>query len=253
MKKNWTKDEVIAAFYLYCLTPFGKIHRRNPEIICLADRLKRSPDSLAMKMCNFASFDPIHQQRKIKGLSNSAKIDRIVWDEYYNHWDKLLDSYRDVQTRFKLSEVKEDTLDEFLELPQETETTTTVRIRLAQGFFRRSVLSNYNYQCAICRITHRELLNASHIVPWSVDEAKRANPQNGISLCALHDRAFDRGFITFDGKFQIILSETVRKSTKSDIYKAAFHDFEGKAIHLPDKFAPLLTCLEYHRTHIFLG
>jgi predicted restriction endonuclease len=37
---------------------------------------------------------------------------------------------------------------------------------------------------------------ASHIKPWSEDGANRLNPRNVIALCALHDRAFDRGLIT---------------------------------------------------------
>ena len=54
------------------------------------------------------------------------------------------------------------------------------------------------------------LLNASHIIPWSVDKMRRADPRNGLSLCVLHDRAFDRGLIAVDEDFRIILSEKVR-------------------------------------------
>ena len=50
-----------------------------------------------------------------------------------------------------------------------------------------------------------ELLNASHIIPWSKDIARRADPCNGIALNALYDRAFDRGLITFDESFRQVL------------------------------------------------
>jgi predicted restriction endonuclease len=39
------------------------------------------------------------------------------------------------------------------------------------------------------------MLNASHIIPWSIDEKRRADPGNGLALCAFHDRAFERGII----------------------------------------------------------
>ena len=58
MKRGWTRDELLVAFNLYCKTPFGRLHQRNPEIIRLASALGRTPSALAMKLVNFASLDP---------------------------------------------------------------------------------------------------------------------------------------------------------------------------------------------------
>lgn len=55
---RWTREQRLIAFALYCRTPFGKMHSRNPEIIKLAQLLGRTPGSLAMKLVNFASLDP---------------------------------------------------------------------------------------------------------------------------------------------------------------------------------------------------
>ena len=41
-----------------------------------------------------------------------------------------------------------------------------------------------------------KLVITSHIVPWCEDSQNRLNPQNGLCLSALHDRAFDQGLIT---------------------------------------------------------
>ncbi len=38
-RRNWTKEETILAFELYCRTPFGRIHANNPEIIQLANMI----------------------------------------------------------------------------------------------------------------------------------------------------------------------------------------------------------------------
>jgi putative restriction endonuclease len=35
-RKPWTRNELILAINLYCKTPFGKIHVRNPDIITLS-------------------------------------------------------------------------------------------------------------------------------------------------------------------------------------------------------------------------
>jgi hypothetical protein len=43
-------------------------------------------------------------------------------------------------------------------------------------------------------------------VPWRMNSSARTNPRNGICLNALHDRAFDRGFISFDEDLKLIYS-----------------------------------------------
>ena len=59
----WTRNELILAFNLYLKLPFGKMHSRTPEIIHLANIIGRTPDSVAIRLTNFAHIDPYHQQR----------------------------------------------------------------------------------------------------------------------------------------------------------------------------------------------
>ncbi len=63
--------------------------------------------------------------------------------------------------------------------------------RLHQAAFRERVLRAYREHCAVCRLRHRELLDAAHIVP---DSRPEGDPvvANGLSLCKLHHAAFDR-------------------------------------------------------------
>src|SRR6202050_553904 len=56
--KDWTRDEHILAFNLYCKIPFGRQHSRAPEIIELAKLLGRSPNSVALKLNNFSRLHP---------------------------------------------------------------------------------------------------------------------------------------------------------------------------------------------------
>ena len=70
-----------------------------------------------------------------------------------------------------------------------------IKTRVNQSLFRKVVLATYNNKCCITGLAQPELLIASHIIPWSVNEKERLNPSNGICLNALHDKAFDSGLI----------------------------------------------------------
>ena len=46
-RRDWTREETLVALNVYCRTPFGRLHGRNPEIIRIAAALGRTPDALA--------------------------------------------------------------------------------------------------------------------------------------------------------------------------------------------------------------
>jgi putative restriction endonuclease len=58
---RWTREHLLIALNLYCKLPFGKLHRGNPIIVEVAAKMGRTANSLAMKLCNFASLDPVQQ------------------------------------------------------------------------------------------------------------------------------------------------------------------------------------------------
>src|SRR5574340_28327 len=88
--RNWTREELILAFNLYCKIPYGTFHNRNPKIIELAKLINRTPNALALKLSNFASFDPFHKARGVKGMQNTGKLDKEVWDEFTSNWEDLI-------------------------------------------------------------------------------------------------------------------------------------------------------------------
>ncbi len=71
--------------------------------------------------------------------------------------------------------------------------TRELQVRLHQRSFRERVLRAYRAQCALCRLRHRELLDAAHIMPDS--EAGPPSVPNGLALCKLHHAAFDKMFV----------------------------------------------------------
>ncbi len=68
--------------------------------------------------------------------------------------------------------------------------TGAIKVRLYQRSFREKVLSAFRSQCSFCRLKHRELLDAAHIIPDTYPDGKPIIT-NGIALCKLHHSAFD--------------------------------------------------------------
>ena len=71
--------------------------------------------------------------------------------------------------------------------------TYTLR-RLHQTAFRETVIAAYAGTCALCRLKHRELLDAAHIIS---DSLPKGDPivQNGLCLCKIHHAAFDQNIV----------------------------------------------------------
>lgn len=271
-RRPWAKKELLVVFRLYCRTPFGKLHQRNPEIIELARHIHRTPGAVAMKACNFASLDPQQRVRHIKALANVSRADKELWDAFLDNseavaqeaetafvavWGKEVDEYLPELGSMKESakrknrEKKESSCEE-LEMPRgETVKEILVKARRVQSFFRAAVLTSYEHRCALTGLAISELLNASHIIPWSVDEKRRADPRNGICLNALHDRAFDRGFITFDENLRVVVSPELSKSEICSIHREHLIGISGWQLRLPTRFPPDASALEYHRERIF--
>jgi predicted restriction endonuclease len=202
-----------------------------------------------MKLCNFASLDPAQQSRGIRGLSKVSANDRVVWDEFHADWNTLA---ADSEYRRERLEGSTAPLPEYAAIfTGETEATRQVRVRLAQRFFRRSVLASYGGRCCISDIALQPLLVASHVLPWSRFPEQRANPRNGICLSRLHDAAFDRGLITFDHEARLVLSRELSQATSNQVLNDAFRRFEGQSIRLPQKFRPNPEFVALHRETVF--
>ena len=245
----WTREEHILAFNLYCKIPFGGIHISNPKIIELARILGRSVGAVSYKLANFSRLDPTLKLRGIKGMPHGAKGEEEIWNEFRNDPEGLaFESERLLAARTGKSLIEAAGINEE-ELPQEgKERERIVRVRVNQQFFRRAVFAAYNARCCITGLRVRELLVASHIVPWSIDRVNRVNPSNGLCLNALHDRIFDRGLMVIDSYFKLWFADSLKSEIGTDQTGLGwFLQFEGRAISLPGKFKPAAEFLTTHR------
>ena len=213
-RRNWTREETILAFELYCRTPFSKISKTNKDVIELAGIIGRTPSSVGLKMANLAHYDPELLSKNVSGMVHGSKMDKAVWDEFSNNWEELSYQAKVILSQKKGDSIREILLSDGIDIQPGYDSYQMTKTRVGQYFFRSTVLSSYSNRCCITGLNRSELLIASHIKPWNVSDEKteRTNPQNGLCLNALHDKAFDRGLMTIDSKYQIVLSDKIKDS-----------------------------------------
>lgn len=96
------------------------------------------------------------------------------------------------------------------------------------------------------------LLTASHIKPWAAaTPSERLMSSNGLLLNTLHDRAFDRGLITLDDRYRVVVSSRVPRTPANDQWLYAF---DGRRIALPgcdESTWPSLDFIHCHNDCVF--
>lgn len=252
-RNPWTREELILAFNLYLKIPFGKMHSTNEEVIHLANLVGRTPNSIALRLVNFASVDPVLKARGIKGMDGGTKIVQPIWDEFYTNQEELVFLSEKILAEKENSTIEnkyQDLLFDIKDLKGET-VTIEVKTRVNQSVFRQMVLANYSTKCAITGIDIPQLLFASHIIPWSANEKERLNPENGICLSPLYDKAFDKGLIGINTNYEIIISTSLKKKKETSFYANHFGSVENHKISEPVKYLPRKEFLEYHLDTIF--
>lgn len=260
LRKNWTRDELLVALNLYHKLTFGQLHARQPVIIALAEKLQRGANSVAMKLCNFASLDPALKLRGIEGLAGASALDRATWNEFHTDLNETAPASEGALCAL----FGADENSQLEVLPKEgvrvrkrsphgpTETAANVKLRRGQEYFRDVVLNNFGGRCGVTELAVRELLIASHILPWGTHVAERLNVRNGICLSRLHDAAFDRGLIAFDDKLRLLLSPRLKAELPQRSVAENFGAYAGEMLRFPeDATPPELAFLSQHRATIF--
>ena len=229
------------------------MHSRTLEVIHLANLMNRTPSSIAMRLVNFASVDPFHQNRGIKGLAGGKRQVEPIWQEFLANKEEIL-----FESEILLVEKESNSINKKYEIILNgTENLVgeskvrEVKTRVNQNIFRQIVLANYSGKCAFSGIDIPDLLVASHIIPWSKNEKERLNPENGICLSSLYDKAFDKGLIGLKQDYSIIFSEMLKQNISKIYFNQYFSHLDKKVISLPEKYFPNKAFLEFHLDCIF--
>jgi putative restriction endonuclease len=110
--------------------------------------------------------------------------------------------------------------------------TSIVKVRLQQRSFREKVLDAYQSQCAFCRLRHRELLDAAHIIPDNLPDGKSVI-ENGMSLCKLHHAAYDRFIIGVTPDFIIQVRKDVLAEEDGPVLQHRLKELHEAKLTLP--------------------
>jgi putative restriction endonuclease len=128
-----------------------------------------------------------------------------------------------------------------------------VEIYNRSTIFRREIVKLYNETCCISGLHVSApftitMVDACHIIPFS--NSLDNSLTNGIALCPNLHRAFDRGLISVDDNYEVILSENFIENVFSDY---SFLKVKGKKISLPsdNDLIPSAESFSWHRQNIF--
>ncbi len=124
------------------------------------------------------------------------------------------------------------------------------RQRLHQPVFRQRVIQAYETSCAMCRLRHRSLLDAAHIIP---DRDVRGVPaiSNGLALCKIHHAAYDQNILGIRPGYTIEVRADILQEIDGPMLKHGLQEMNNVPLVLPrcraDRPAPELVEERYER------
>lgn len=253
-QNKWTRQELILTLSVYFQLPFGRLNHTTPEVKELARLIGRSDNSAALRLVNFAACDPYIINSGRTGMPGGIPVCKPIWDEFANDKEKLFCEAQQIKANL-LNKPVEETLNLTQQDLEGKERTVVIKQRVNQSVFRSMILANYEERCAITGINVPELLVAGHIIPWAdSDSQQKLNPENGICLSALYDKAFDKGLITISpDDYTICLSSALREYETQQFFDNHFGCLSGRRITMPIEHKPNRDFLAYHHDNIFMG
>ncbi|EOW3940019.1 HNH endonuclease [Vibrio parahaemolyticus] len=120
---------------------------------------------------------------------------------------ELLEELGVVKRSFSSGNILEDIRNAESRLSREKYKESVIQARVGQGQFRTNQVNYWN-GCAVTGCSEISLLIASHIKPWSVCSTSEAlSVTNGLLLTPNIDKAFDKGYISFNCSGHIMITE----------------------------------------------
>lgn len=253
-RRLWTREELILTLSVYFQLPFGRLNHTTPEVKELAKVIGRTDNSVALRLVNFAACDPYIISSGRTGMPGGLSVCQPIWDEYTDDRERLFCEAQRIKAAL-LHKPIEETLNISAQDLEGKERDVVIKQRVNQSVFRSMILSNYEERCAITGINIPELLVAGHIIPWAESSPQqKLNPENGICLSALYDKAFDKGLITISpDDFTVSLSSALCEYESHEFFDRHFGSIRGQKIIMPIEHSPNRDFLAYHRDRIFLG
>ncbi|MFH0758483.1 MAG: HNH endonuclease [Bacteroidota bacterium] len=164
---------------------------------------------------------------------------RIVKGKYLVHWPVYIVAANDLSLTFtveadRANSISYEASERLIIDHNETRrkyVTYEMKRRLHQQAFREKVLHAYHEHCALCRLKHRELLDAAHIIPDS--QGGKPIIPNGMALCKIHHAAFDMNIIGISPDYIVKIREDILHEIDGPMLKYGLQSFNDQKIFAP--------------------
>ncbi|MCW3804803.1 HNH endonuclease [Plebeiibacterium marinum] len=262
-KSNWnslvvTNHQCLFALPFYHMNsePFWRLTpNKGCELWVKSKSSMRSLQNLTIAI-NYAEIDldlfEILQQKE-----NNEIVKQFILDKYFpdtkGNYGKS--SYlTDIESQI-VNEDSETYSTRITELQKQLEENSyQEEIFVRSNVFKREIPKIYNQTCCISglridSIINISMIDACHIIPFS--ESNNDTITNGLALCPNLHRAFDRGLISIDENYRVLIS-TKFSENKTDY---SLTQFRSKQIQLPieQRFYPSLENIRWHNINTFKG
>lgn len=197
----------------------------------------------------YARLDPELFELLTDNNSLQELIDTLIAAWFADYQEEIEDILRINES------LEEETLENVNDLAnlEETPKFVTRQALVRNSFFRKAVVYVYDYRCAVCRLRVRRQLNqnivdGAHIKPFA--KFYNSHISNGLSLCKNHHWAFDRGWLSIDNNYKILVGDDLQEDSPN---AKRLKDFQSEKILLPnsEQHFPSIEALEWHRKNIF--
>ncbi len=191
----------------------------------------------------------------MKDKKSNNILQQFLLDEYFpetkNYFSNSTQGQQKIFDEIEGRILNEDAVEYSNEIKKLMQQQNEEEIFLRGCLFKREIPKIYNNTCCISGMKidatiSVSMVDACHIIPFS--ESYDDTITNGIALCPNLHRAFDRGLISIDDNFKVVVSKTF----KEDETNYSIRIFENQQILLPKQrvFYPLMENLNWHKKHI---
>lgn len=158
-----------------------------------------------------------------------------------------------VQDRLRKKTTSKAETEQTLLFARETTPMTSeylAKVRLGQGAFRVLVTDAYNRKCAVTAERTLEVLEASHIKPFSDSGPNKI--ENGLLLRSDIHKLFDVGYLTINNELRVEVSKRIKEDYDNGKEYYALHG--NRLITLPHQKEnyPSNEFIEWHNQNIFV-
>jgi putative restriction endonuclease len=204
-------------------------------------------------VCAFGYFAP-DLSLLLNDTASRSVLQTVLLDTYFPQQKA---AYVQAKNRGEgyLHEQIHDILNEPIAHYKHVSTHTEEDVFVRNGLFKKLVPKVYQNQCcftgmAISSTFNYNFIDACHIVPFSLTHNDKVT--NGLALCPNLHRAFDRGLVSIDAEYRILVSTHI---TEDEKHPYGLKQLAGNKMVLPIQqiYYPEIDALIWHRENVFKG